>query len=167
MKKKKFWLNTASKGLNLSVELLSISNWFYVELFIYFTIFLWYAFRYVQQSWHAEPNATDLWEPSANAEHAFCSLYAHHDAVTVPESWYCLTGCKTIIPKSSSFIEILIYYDDLLLICSKIESFFQVFTNNPLFAGNPQLQEQMRQQLPVFLQQVCSVGIVVYYVYGL
>uniref|UniRef100_A0A8C1KVW6 Ubiquilin-4 n=1 Tax=Cyprinus carpio TaxID=7962 RepID=A0A8C1KVW6_CYPCA len=30
----------------------------------------------------------------------------------------------------------------------------QVFTNNPLFAGNPQLQEQMRQQLPVFLQQM-------------
>uniref|UniRef100_A0A671R8E8 Ubiquilin-4 n=1 Tax=Sinocyclocheilus anshuiensis TaxID=1608454 RepID=A0A671R8E8_9TELE len=30
----------------------------------------------------------------------------------------------------------------------------QVFMNNPLFAGNPQLQEQMRQQLPVFLQQM-------------
>ncbi len=29
--------------------------------------------------------------------------------------------------------------------------------NNPLFAGNPQLQEQMRQQLPVFLQQVCPI----------
>ncbi|RXN00777.1 Ubiquilin-1 [Acipenser ruthenus] len=26
--------------------------------------------------------------------------------------------------------------------------------NNPLFSGNPQLQEQMRQQLPVFLQQM-------------
>lgn len=26
--------------------------------------------------------------------------------------------------------------------------------NNPLFAGNPQLQEQFRSQLPVFLQQV-------------
>lgn len=26
--------------------------------------------------------------------------------------------------------------------------------NNPLFAGNPQLQEQLRHQLPVFLQQV-------------
>lgn len=26
--------------------------------------------------------------------------------------------------------------------------------NNPLFAGNPQLQEQMRQQIPTFLQQV-------------
>uniref|UniRef100_A0A8D0GAE4 Ubiquilin 1 n=1 Tax=Sphenodon punctatus TaxID=8508 RepID=A0A8D0GAE4_SPHPU len=26
--------------------------------------------------------------------------------------------------------------------------------NNPLFAGNPQLQEQMRQQLPTFLQQM-------------
>lgn len=30
----------------------------------------------------------------------------------------------------------------------------QVLMNNPLFAGNPQLQEQMRQQLPVFLQQM-------------
>ncbi|XP_026083445.1 ubiquilin-4-like [Carassius auratus] len=30
----------------------------------------------------------------------------------------------------------------------------QVFMNNPLFAGNPQLQDQMRQQLPVFLQQM-------------
>lgn len=31
---------------------------------------------------------------------------------------------------------------------------FQMILNNPLFAGNPQLQQQMRQQLPVFLQQV-------------
>uniref|UniRef100_A0A673N2V1 Ubiquilin-4-like n=1 Tax=Sinocyclocheilus rhinocerous TaxID=307959 RepID=A0A673N2V1_9TELE len=30
----------------------------------------------------------------------------------------------------------------------------QVLMNNPLFAGNPQLQEQMRQQLPVFIQQM-------------
>ncbi|KAI2654915.1 Ubiquilin-4 [Labeo rohita] len=30
----------------------------------------------------------------------------------------------------------------------------QVLMNNPLFAGNPQLQEQMRAQLPVFLQQM-------------
>ncbi|XP_061903239.1 ubiquilin-4 [Entelurus aequoreus] len=30
----------------------------------------------------------------------------------------------------------------------------QVMMNNPLFAGNPQLQEQFRAQLPVFLQQM-------------
>ncbi|XP_064295566.1 ubiquilin-1 isoform X3 [Phalacrocorax carbo] len=30
----------------------------------------------------------------------------------------------------------------------------QMMLNNPLFAGNPQLQEQMRQQLPIFLQQM-------------
>ncbi|XP_043939630.1 ubiquilin-1 isoform X2 [Protopterus annectens] len=30
----------------------------------------------------------------------------------------------------------------------------QMMLNNPLFAGNPQLQEQMRQQLPNFLQQM-------------
>ncbi|XP_054620002.1 ubiquilin-4 [Dunckerocampus dactyliophorus] len=30
----------------------------------------------------------------------------------------------------------------------------QVMTNNPLFAGNPQLQEQFRAQLPIFLQQM-------------
>ncbi|XP_072226127.1 ubiquilin-4 [Leuresthes tenuis] len=30
----------------------------------------------------------------------------------------------------------------------------QVLMNNPLFAGNPQLQEQFRSQLPVFLQQM-------------
>ncbi|XP_069735837.1 ubiquilin-1-like isoform X3 [Phaenicophaeus curvirostris] len=30
----------------------------------------------------------------------------------------------------------------------------QMMLNNPLFAGNPQLQEQMRQQLPAFLQQM-------------
>ncbi|XP_013861228.1 ubiquilin-4 [Austrofundulus limnaeus] len=30
----------------------------------------------------------------------------------------------------------------------------QVMMNNPLFAGNPQLQEQFRTQLPVFLQQM-------------
>lgn len=29
--------------------------------------------------------------------------------------------------------------------------------NNPLFAGNPQLQEQFRSQLPIFLQQVTFV----------
>lgn len=29
--------------------------------------------------------------------------------------------------------------------------------NNPLFAGNPQLQEQFRSQLPIFLQQVMSI----------
>ncbi|NXL90074.1 UBQL1 protein, partial [Alectura lathami] len=32
----------------------------------------------------------------------------------------------------------------------------QMILNNPLFAGNPQLQEQMRQQLPTFLQQMQS-----------
>ncbi|XP_043935704.1 ubiquilin-4 [Protopterus annectens] len=30
----------------------------------------------------------------------------------------------------------------------------QVMLNNPLFAGNPQLQDQLRLQLPVFLQQM-------------
>uniref|UniRef100_A0A8C8AFC5 UBQL1 protein n=1 Tax=Otus sunia TaxID=257818 RepID=A0A8C8AFC5_9STRI len=30
----------------------------------------------------------------------------------------------------------------------------QMMLNNPLFAGNPQLQGQMRQQLPTFLQQM-------------
>ncbi|KAJ8380897.1 hypothetical protein SKAU_G00016750 [Synaphobranchus kaupii] len=30
----------------------------------------------------------------------------------------------------------------------------QMMLNNPLFAGNPQLQQQMRLQLPVFLQQM-------------
>nr|XP_006000332.1 PREDICTED: ubiquilin-4 isoform X1 [Latimeria chalumnae] len=30
----------------------------------------------------------------------------------------------------------------------------QIMLNNPLFAGNPQLQEQLRLQLPVFLQQM-------------
>ncbi|KAL4630121.1 ubiquilin-1 isoform X1 [Arapaima gigas] len=30
----------------------------------------------------------------------------------------------------------------------------QMILNNPLFTGNPQLQQQMRQQLPVFLQQM-------------
>lgn len=33
----------------------------------------------------------------------------------------------------------------------------QVLMNNPLFAGNPQLQEQFRSQLPIFLQQVTHV----------
>lgn len=31
---------------------------------------------------------------------------------------------------------------------------WQMMVNVPLFAGNPQLQEQLRLQLPVFLQQV-------------
>jgi hypothetical protein len=33
----------------------------------------------------------------------------------------------------------------------------QMMVNVPLFAGNPQLQEQLRLQLPVFLQQVSEV----------
>eukprot|EP00058_Branchiostoma_floridae_P013290 XP_002598778.1 hypothetical protein BRAFLDRAFT_58152 [Branchiostoma floridae] len=32
----------------------------------------------------------------------------------------------------------------------------QIIGNNPLFQGNPQLQEQMRQQLPTFMQQMGS-----------
>ncbi|XP_020323531.1 ubiquilin-1 isoform X4 [Oncorhynchus kisutch] len=32
----------------------------------------------------------------------------------------------------------------------------QMMLNNPLFSGNPQLQQQMRQQLPMFLQQMQS-----------
>jgi ubiquilin len=32
--------------------------------------------------------------------------------------------------------------------------FFQMIANNPMFAGNPQLQEQMMQSLPTVLQQV-------------
>ena len=34
----------------------------------------------------------------------------------------------------------------------------QVLMNNPLFAGNPQLQEQFRSHMPVFLQQVKSTA---------
>lgn len=36
-------------------------------------------------------------------------------------------------------------------------SHLQMMVNVPLFAGNPQLQEQLRLQLPVFLQQVSEV----------
>lgn len=36
-------------------------------------------------------------------------------------------------------------------------SLIQMMVNVPLFAGNPQLQEQLRLQLPVFLQQVSEV----------
>lgn len=36
-------------------------------------------------------------------------------------------------------------------------SLMQMMVNVPLFAGNPQLQEQLRLQLPVFLQQVSEV----------
>lgn len=38
--------------------------------------------------------------------------------------------------------------------CLFLFSLSQVLMNNPLFAGNPQLQEQFRSQLPIFLQQV-------------
>lgn len=37
---------------------------------------------------------------------------------------------------------------------SRPPSPWQMMVNVPLFAGNPQLQEQLRLQLPVFLQQV-------------
>lgn len=37
---------------------------------------------------------------------------------------------------------------------------YQVLMNNPLFAGNQQLQEQFRAQLPIFLQQVQHIYLV-------
>ncbi|NIG60202.1 hypothetical protein BU61_3914 [Pontoporia blainvillei] len=40
------------------------------------------------------------------------------------------------------------------LIVKTVVIYSQMMLNNPLFAGNPQLQEQMRQQLPTFLQQM-------------
>ena len=48
--------------------------------------FLSLCTRDVQQSRHAEPNAADLGEPPADAEHAVCSVHAQHDAVPVSES---------------------------------------------------------------------------------
>ena len=31
-----------------------------------------------------------------------------------------------------------------------------VIESNPMFAGNPELQENMRRMFPTFMQQVCS-----------
>lgn len=31
----------------------------------------------------------------------------------------------------------------------------QMLLSHPLLAGNPQLEQQMRKEIPVFLQQVC------------
>ena len=48
--------------------------------------------RHVQQPWHAESTAADLRKPSADAEHAFCSLHAQYDAVTGSKSRVGLPG---------------------------------------------------------------------------
>lgn len=50
--------------------------------------------RNVQQPWNAEPNAADLREPSADAEHAVCSLHAQYDAVTGSEPRIGLPGMR-------------------------------------------------------------------------
>lgn len=34
--------------------------------------------------------------------------------------------------------------------------FFQMLLSHPLFSGNPQLQQQIREQLPMFLEQVTT-----------
>lgn len=48
--------------------------------------------RNVQQPRDAEPNAADLREPTADAEHAVCAVHAQHDAVAVPEPRVGLAG---------------------------------------------------------------------------
>lgn len=49
-------------------------------------------FRDVQQPGHAESTAADLRKPSADAEHAVCSLHAQYDAVTGSKSRVGLPG---------------------------------------------------------------------------
>lgn len=50
--------------------------------------------RDVQQPGHAEPAAADLREPSADAEHAVCSLHAQYDAVIGSKPGVGLPGMK-------------------------------------------------------------------------
>lgn len=33
---------------------------------------------------------------------------------------------------------------------------FQMLLSHPMFSGNPQLQQQVREQIPMFLQQVTT-----------
>ena len=53
--------------------------------------------RHVQQSWYAEPDAADLREPSADAEHALCSIHAQYDAVFGTEPRRCLAGLSKVL----------------------------------------------------------------------
>lgn len=48
--------------------------------------------RDVQQPGHAESAPADLRKPSADAEHAVCSVHAQHDAVTGSKPRVSLTG---------------------------------------------------------------------------
>lgn len=50
--------------------------------------------RDVQQPGNAELNAADLRKPSADAEHAVCSLHAQYDAVTGSKPRVGLPGMK-------------------------------------------------------------------------
>lgn len=50
--------------------------------------------RDVQQPGNAELTATDLGKPSADAEHAICSLHAQYDAVTGSKPRVGLPGMK-------------------------------------------------------------------------
>lgn len=52
----------------------------------------YYFSRHIQQPGYAEPDAADLGESSADAEHALRSLHAQHDAVSGAEPWHCLAG---------------------------------------------------------------------------
>lgn len=54
--------------------------------------------RDVQQSGNAELTAADLGKPSANAEHAICSLHAQYDAVAGSEPRVGLPGMKQWTP---------------------------------------------------------------------
>lgn len=52
------------------------------------------SFRDVQQPGNAELTAADLGKPSADAEHAICSLHAQYDAVTGSKPRVGLPGMK-------------------------------------------------------------------------
>lgn len=47
-------------------------------------------------------------------------------------------------------------YETIIMITCGI-LLLQIIGSNPMFAGNPQLQQQVMQQLPTMLQQVISV----------
>lgn len=57
-------------------------------------VFVCVCCRNVQQPWDAEPNAADLREPAADAEHAVCAVHAQHDAVAVSEPRVGLPGTQ-------------------------------------------------------------------------
>lgn len=95
------------------------------------------------------------------------SKHVKDKALSVEDEWMSccdLTGIyllrlsvQVILVRNSHILLLrydLLYYFVMFSTVNKFCWVFQMLLSHPLFSDRPQLQQQMRQQLPVFLQQV-------------